>query len=239
MCHVCGSYYLYCGPVSLDSIYVQDNYDSLSWMGTYIWEEACNDCKKIQKRLTLKDDNNYELRVEYIGSDKPNIEIYNGVFTHNGVSQSIELYQKEGKELKKSTYKMLNKGYVYYVEEGATFGKAFGNELTDSLWYLCSLNGKTVNVVHVDGFSSEYIKFENDGHVKAQTKCGYYNGEFDIEDRNLVSVSNLNETKIPCNQDQMSTMYIRLFLNDFRYEIVSDTLYFRDIDSVIIAKFVR
>jgi len=207
--------------------------------GIYVAEEPCNDCERIEKRLTFSDSNTFNMTIEYVGSNKPNIENYGGKVKFFSKSSNVELIFEDQASNTSKTYGSDGDRLFPLRGGGSVFRKAFTNQLTDSLWYLCSLEGKKVPVVHVDGLSSEYIKFENDGHVKAQTKCGFYNAEFDIEDRNLVSVSNLNESKIPCNQDETSTMFIRLFLNDFRYEIESDTLYFRDMNSEIIAKFAR
>ncbi|MFA7326647.1 MAG: copper resistance protein NlpE [Candidatus Kapaibacterium sp.] len=58
----------------------QNNLNSLDWVGTYIGTLPCDDCKEIQKRITLYEDMTYEIRTEYIGSKTPTDLIQNGVF---------------------------------------------------------------------------------------------------------------------------------------------------------------
>ncbi len=216
------------------------------YQGTYIWEEDCNDCVRIEKRLTLKENKGYDFVIEYIGSDKPNIQRYSGpcIWQYNKDVIGIDIkvdgeYERYGFEVKEG---MLIPKEIYgspIIGSGDDIPRAFSNDLTDEKWYLSLLLSDSVNVV-LDGESdSPTIKFENDGHVKVKTECGFYNGEFDIDESGLVNVNNINETKIPCTTSLLGIAYQTMLSSGFSYVIDGDEMAFMDRDGYIFAKFVR
>lgn len=224
---------------SVDSAEVYKKYDSLYWMGTYISTEDCNDCVRIEKRLTLNDDYSFELRVEYIGSDKPNIERYEGFFSLDRRTKAILLYQKDGKDLIKSVYNLKDNGFVSDVDNEIVYRKLFGNELTSDMWYFSTIKDILVDRGNKSETDKYYLKFNNSGIVNGKTSCNNYNGKFDVDENGLVTIRDLIMTRKACPNSDLERKYLEILSQKFRYEIESDTLYFRDMDDEIIAKFVK
>jgi len=224
---------------SVDSAEVYKKYDSLYWMGTYISIEDCNDCVRIEKRLTLNDDYSFELRVEYIGSDKPNIERYEGFFSLDRRTKAILLYQKDGEDLIKSVYNLKDNSFVSDEDNEIVYRKLFSNNLTDENWYLQFISGKPVSGIRIQRLKSAFIKFNPDGMVSGQTRCNNFNGRFEVGEDGLVKISDLIMTKMACPESELEKEYIDVLSQKFNYRIEIDTLEFMNADDVIIAKFVK
>ena len=79
--------------------------NSLDWVGTYIGLLPCDDCKEIEKRITLHEDMTYEIRTEYIGSETPTDLIQHGVFEWSKDGSYISL-KIDIPNLKPFKYKM-------------------------------------------------------------------------------------------------------------------------------------
>ena len=207
--------------------------------GTYISIENCNDCKKIEKRLTLKDDYSYELRVEYIGSDKPNIEKYNGSFSIDKLTKTLNLYQINGEDWIKSIYNLKDSNFLSDNDDDIVYRKLFSNDLTDEKWYMSFI--KDIRVGESNGLETNnpYIKFENSGIVNGKTSCNRFSGHFYGNADGSMSITGLIMTSKSCEEPEVRRKYIDFLTQEFRYDIVSDTLYFRDMNDEIIAKFVR
>lgn len=210
-----------------------------SYYGTYIWEEDCNDCKKIVKRLTLKDDFRYEFRIEYIGSDKPYIEKANGFFSIDKIIKAVILYQKKGEDWIKSIYNWKDNSFVSDEDDEIVYRKLFSNDLTDEKWYLSSIND--ILVGESNGLESDnpYIKFENEGRVSGSTSCNNYNGKFDVDEKGLVTIRDLIMTRKACLDSDLESKYLEILSQVISYRIEGDTLSIMNSENAIIAKFVR
>lgn len=209
------------------------------WEGTYVGEEVKINGYTVERRLTLKEDSTFELFVETKGISKPNIQRYRGDFELDITGNTLDLQGLKTEGIHDTFYEIKSGSVLTSFEGRYKLKKAFSNQLTDSLWYLSSLYGEQVSVVLDDESASPTIKFENDGHVSVITKCGYYNGEFDIDDNGLVTVDNINETKTPCKTSVLGIAYITMLSSKFSYAIEGDEMTFMSKDGDIIAKFVK
>ena len=211
-------------------------YDKNYWVGTYFATESCNDCVRIEKRLTLKNDYFFDLRVEYIGSDKPNIERYEGIFNIDKETQTIILYQQIGEDYEKTIYKMKKNGLIAEESE-IEYRKLFGTGLTGTTWYLRTIKGKQVNQYRIHRLKFAYIEFDTDGNVFGQTRCNNFNGRFDITNEQEMVVSNLATNKMLCPENELEKEYLDVLATPFKYYVVNDTLFFKDKEDQILAKF--
>ncbi|GAB5409502.1 MAG: hypothetical protein BalsKO_18670 [Balneolaceae bacterium] len=68
--------------------------DYLNWAGTYQGVVPCEGCDGMRISLELREDENYNLRIDYLGSDRET-EIYDYIFTWNIRGDIIMLMNEE------------------------------------------------------------------------------------------------------------------------------------------------
>jgi|GEM_PF-1932500 len=209
------------------------------WEGTYKCVDNWNDGVLIEKRITLKEDYSYNMRVEYVGSGMPIVEKHNGNFKLDGISHSLILYQNEGEDSKETIYKMKVNGFVSDEDDDIGYRKLFSNNLTSDKWYF-----STIKDILVDGGNKPetdkcYLKFNNSGIVNGKTSCNSFSGSFDVDEEGIVTISGLVMTYKSCEKPEVRKKYVNFLSQKFRYIIRQDTLEFLDSDDNVIAKFVR
>ena len=215
-----------------------NSYNSLDWEGTYIGMYPCNNCKEIVKRISLFEDMTFELSVEYIGSDKPNIENYTGNIVWSSDGSSIELISNGRTNIKNNKYKVGEKRLIPTDGSDNELRKLFSNKLTQSKWYLYSLNGNLVNQIRIARLKSAYIKFETEGIVIGQTRCNDFNGRFEVNGGNRISINDVIITKMACSEAEVEQQYIDLLSSNFIYRIEKDTMEFVNDYNNVLAKFI-
>ena len=208
------------------------------WEGTYIGVQNLTTGEIVETRLTLKEDSTFELFVEYKGTSKPNIERYAGDFKIDIKNNAIDLFGLYVRDkLHDTFYEIESDSVIIASWSRYKLKKGFSNDLTRKKWYFIPKDRKQSAYFPESDSTLSTIKYENDGHVSVQTKCGYYNGEFDIDDSGLLTVSNLNETKKPCLDSLSSEGLIEFITHGYRYAIIENIMEFIDEDNNIIATF--
>lgn len=122
---------------------------------------------------------------------------------------------------------------MYQLEKG------FSNDLTQKEWYFIPKNKKLSRYFPESYSTLSIIKFENDGLVTIQTNCGYYHGDFEIDNSDQLVVSNLIETFEPHCDTLTSKRLLELFTDGYRYTIIENIMEFIDDENNIVATFSR
>ncbi len=218
---------------------IQNSNNSSNWEGTFVGEEVKINGYIVERRLTLKEDSTFELFIETKGISKPNIQRYSGDFKLDIADNTLDLQGLKGDGLHDTFYEIKSDTVLTSFEGRYKLKKAFSNQLTDSIWYLSSV--KDIIVGGSNGLKTDnpYLKFGNDGNVSGKTSCNNFNGQFDVGEDGLVTISDLIMTRMACPDSELEKEYLDVLSQKINYRIDADTLTFMDTAGEIIAKFVR
>lgn len=220
------------------------SFNSLDWEGVYVGTEPCNDCKEIERRITLFENMHYEVVTEYIGSDKPLIMRHEGLFEWDNDGRSIAL-KNDDVNLGNLRYKVGenvlipidNDGKI--VENGSKYTnpvRVQSSKLIGREWLLTELNGKVIGKGSEDGGRAN-LNFTNEGRVFGNSGCNNFSGEYMAEAGNELTFGAIASTKMMCQDMKIEDEYLKIFGKKAIYTVEERTLVFRNTKGDEIAKY--
>jgi len=199
--------------------------NSLDWSGTYQGTLPCADCPGIRYVLTLKEDNSYQLKTQYL-------ERGDSVFTESGKFT----WDKNGNQIT-----LAERGEKFQVGENQLFHLDMeGNRITGDLaehyilsktaenitgryWKLIELRGKPV----ADGTTQKepYIRLNaEDNRVEANGGCNGMGGTYELSDPNRIKFSQLIGTMMACENMEVENGLREVLKSTDSYHVSADTL---------------
>jgi len=206
-----------------DSAHNSEN--SLDWSGTYQGTLPCADCPGIRYVLTLKEDNTYQLKTQYL-------ERSDSVNTDSGTFE----WDKSGSQIT-----LANRGEKFQVGENQLFhldmegNRITGNlaehyiltkatdNLTDRYWKLVEIQGKPV----AEGSTQKepFIRLDAaNNRLEASGGCNGLGGTFEVSDPNRIKFSQLMGTMMACENMEVETGLKRALESADSYHVSADTL---------------
>lgn len=213
--------------------------NSLDWIGTYQGTLPCADCPGIRYVLTLKDNNSYQLKTQYL-------ERGDSVFTESGTFT----WDKNGNQIT-----LADRGEKFQVGENRLFHLDMeGNRITGNLaehyiltkttetitgryWKLIELQGRAV----ADGTTQKepYIRLNaKDNRIEANGGCNGMGGTYELSDPNRIKFSQLIGTMMACENMEVENGLRDVLTSTDSYHLSADTLQLFRARMAPLAKFV-
>lgn len=213
-----------CSPQSISStvenepnLQLNDEHNSqnsLDWSGSYTGVEPCADCEGIRTTLKISEDGNYTLTSEYLGKDKPTVNVQNGKFSWKD-GNTIEL---DGfKPGEGSPYFKVEENKVRHLDterktiEGSlanhyVLNKTGNPEAEDIRWEITELYGKPIN----GNPENYYLIFNSEkGNLNAKANCNTLTMPYVIGNRYKLTVGDGISTLMACPDSDVEAQLLK------------------------------
>jgi len=164
--------------------------NSLDWAGDYTGIVACADCRGIETKLTLKDDQTYAKRTKYLGKG-------NKTFTSYGSFQWLEdgsIIELKSEKSEKSIYRVEENGLRMLDKSGrdietdnnyAYFLNKNESPAVNKYWKATEIMG--VSVASKELNIEPHLILRSNNTFSATGGCNSIFGQFTLKDKNSIS----------------------------------------------------
>jgi heat shock protein HslJ len=216
--------------------------NSLDWEGVYQGVLPCADCDGIKTRITLKNDNSYNMITEYLGkSDGGTYD--SGLFIWDASGEVISI----GSDEKKRQYKVSENILLHLDNDGnqitgdlADKYKLMKNysdlKLENKKWLLTELMGQEVKPS--EGSKISFVMFNaKEAMVSGNNGCNLFSGGYSIESGNRIKIGNMMNTMMACDNMDQASQFMGVLQKADNYTVVDGKLHLNKARMAPLAKF--
>jgi heat shock protein HslJ/uncharacterized lipoprotein NlpE involved in copper resistance len=219
---------------------------SVDWAGTYMGTVPCADCQGILTRITLKEDNTYNLQIEYVGKGSP-AENFEGTFQWDDAGNTVTLGGLKERSMP-SAYMIGENKLIQLDMEGKeiTGGLAskyvlakIDESFVDKKWKLFELKDVDLSTKKSGPATEVFITFQLNGNrVHGNSGCNNFTGTYQTGPGAVLYLSQMVSTRKMCFDMTVEDQMSKLFQLIDNYSLQADTLSLKQRDTVL-ARFVR
>tara|TARA_R100001143_G_scaffold63604_1_gene73779 strand:- start:39474 stop:40160 length:687 start_codon:yes stop_codon:yes gene_type:complete len=217
---------------------------SLDWAGTYHGVVPCADCEGVETKISLSDDQSYQIERIYLGrSDQ--VFLNEGTFTWSDDGSRIELNNVDPSHAP-GTYQV-GENRLFQLDmngnridgdlaERYVLTKVFDN-LSGLNWKLIELEGGRIHK-NSETLRTPILQFISDGNrISGNGGCNQFNGNYEIKSDNGISFDDIASTKMACDQMEIENKFFNALEEANTYTLTHDTLSLNQSDQIHIARF--
>lgn len=209
--------------------------NSLDWSGVYQGVLPCADCEGIQTTVQLKDNGEYKLGTEYLGTKEKYTSEDSGKFTWDDAGQIITLDngdkyfvgENQLTRLDQEGQKVTGRLASYYILQ-----KANGS-LTETYWKLLTLNGEKVEMDSTFQREPHLILKEKDHRVSGNAGCNQVMGTYSLHSGNKITFSQMATTLMACPNLKAERAFLKMLEQVNGYTLNGEELSLENGDETI------
>ncbi|QSE97022.1 META domain-containing protein [Fulvivirga lutea] len=204
---------------------------SLDWPGIYRGILPCADCSGIKTELTIKIDNTYILKRQYLGKDSKIIEDDGAVFwDQTGSNITLDVVDDQYKVGENALFKLDKEGKPITGNLASEYRlQKVDNSITNRNWELVSIGGAEISAEKIPT-----IKFDADANkVQGYGGCNNYSGRFELGVNRRLTISGIMATKMMC-QNSVENEFFAALNKTSSYQLESNKLILKSGDTSLI-----